>query len=114
MKKELRTLIGIEIFLGICMMIGLFIARPIIEKDGTVTFWYCFWTILPTLIVVFSTNTYLYYRKLKKQGNLPTVDERTVNNMRTAIEWSCFFILTISSILIFGLLYLEVDQTQTT
>ncbi|WP_440897812.1 hypothetical protein ACS127_07555 [Amphibacillus sp. Q70] len=118
MKKKLKTMVWLELYLLICMMIGVFLAKPTIETELNLSFWGVFGIVLLSLVVIFSLNSYFYYRilkkrELKKGGNIPEVDERTFENMKTAMEWACVIILLVSSLLALSLLFLGVEQVET-
>lgn len=117
-EKKVKTMVWLELYLLICMMIGVFLAKPTIEAELNLPFWGVFGIVLLTLVIVFSLNTYLYDRRLKKRelkkyGNVPEVDERTFEHMKMAMEWACVIILLVSSIVVFSLLFLGIERIET-
>lgn len=111
-KKEYLTLVIIQIFFSICMVIGVWIAKPIIESEQG-DFWTIFFSAV-TGIVLFSVGfLYLRWYKLKKRKhNVPENDERTFNNIINAMAWSAFLFLLISSISVFALSFSGIQQIE--
>ncbi|MFI3804261.1 hypothetical protein [Vagococcus fluvialis] len=108
MKKELRVQLHINLFFGICTLIGISLVKPLIEKDGG-SFWTIFWLAFLGIIVFMSISLFIKWLLLRKKNkNIPDTDERTLENMRTSLLWAYILTMFLSSVSILFLLFLEV------
>ncbi|MFN6832818.1 hypothetical protein SFB97_10995 [Enterococcus hirae] len=106
MKQKLKMQVTIDIFLGICMLIGLLLSKEKIETQGwtlaTAIGLFClFWLFFLGLSLLIS---WLLLRNHNE--NIPEFDERTIQNMILGVFWaflSCIFIASIAVIALFFL-----------
>lgn len=104
MKQKLKIQVTIDIFLGICMLIGLLLSKEKIETQGwtlaTAIGLFClFWLFFLGLSLLIS---WLLLRNHNE--NIPEFDERTIQNMILGVFWaflSCIFIASIAVIALF-------------
>ena len=113
MKKELRIHLYISIFFSICMLIGISLVKPLIEKDGG-SFWTIFWSAFIGIIIFMSISFLIkWILSRKKNKNIPDTDERTLENMKTSLLWSYILTMFLSSMSILILLFLEIKIIET-
>lgn len=113
MKKELKFQLYIQLFLSICMLIGISLSRPLIEKVGG-PFWTIFWAAFLGIIISMSISFLIkWYLLRKKNNNIPDTDERTLNNMKTSLLWSYVLSMCLFSLIVLLLLFLDVMVIKT-